>query len=735
MKIINPIKINDWRFRRVFILVICLQLALVGLVFMDSVGFNLTFLRILIGLIYLLLIPGMLILRILKLHKLNIITNILYSVGLSLATLMFIGFFINFLYPFLGLNKPISLISLMITIFIINSILLILSFICDRDFCEINYIDVNCYVNLWSIVLCIIPFFTLFAVYLVNYNITNIMIILLILFISFVFIAVANKTDVPEYVYPLAILVISISLLYHTSLISNYIWGWDIYEEYYLANNVIRNEFWDHSSLIPANGMLAIVMLMPIFSLICNISLTWILKVLYPLLFSLVPLGLFFIFKRLTNNNFAFMSAFFFVSFTGFYFEMLSLPRQQMAEFFLVLLVLSMLDESISIPCKSVLSIIFCASLIVSHYSLTYIYLFSISFTWILLKLYTHLNNSFDKFGINTAYIENKLFSITFITFVFSFTLSWYIYICGSSAINPMIFLVSQIKSNFLAELLSPESSAGLNTFFSGGSISPLHSLTKYLHILSLVFISFGIILPFTKHINKIILALSKDFYFQSLSFFALCVFSVVVPNFLMLFSTARIYQITLVFLSPFCVIGGIVFLQIMFGIVKKDLSIKSSTRLLSLILVILFFFNVGFIFELTNDHPTSISLSLNNPKNSDDVRDNLFSCVKVFDQDIFASGWLQENIDESKKNIILTDDISKSILISYGSFNPEVVCSSPLNISREERGSTIFMGYVNIVKDILRYKDNFIKTSNSYSFTSNFNKVYSSGSDEILNY
>jgi uncharacterized membrane protein len=58
-----------------------------------------------------------------------------------------------------------------------------------------------------------------------------------------------------------------------------------------------------------------------------------------------------------------------------FYTEMVSLARQEVAELFLVLILLSMIDRGISRQQRSVLLLTFTASLIVSHYGLSYIFM------------------------------------------------------------------------------------------------------------------------------------------------------------------------------------------------------------------------------------------------------------------------------------------------------------------------------------------------------------------------
>ena len=93
MQINNPFQMNDWEIERFLKVVLAIQFALWAVIGLDAVGLQIPILRQFIGFIYLTFIPGILILCVLKLHKLGNIETLLYTVGLSLASLMFTGFF------------------------------------------------------------------------------------------------------------------------------------------------------------------------------------------------------------------------------------------------------------------------------------------------------------------------------------------------------------------------------------------------------------------------------------------------------------------------------------------------------------------------------------------------------------------------------------------------------------------------------------------------------------------
>ena len=84
MRINNPFQMNDWEIKKFLTVVLAIQFALWGVIGLDAMGLQIPILRQLIGFIYLTFIPGIIILRILKLHKLGNIETVLYTVGLSI---------------------------------------------------------------------------------------------------------------------------------------------------------------------------------------------------------------------------------------------------------------------------------------------------------------------------------------------------------------------------------------------------------------------------------------------------------------------------------------------------------------------------------------------------------------------------------------------------------------------------------------------------------------------------
>ena len=287
---------------------------------------------------------------------------------------MFSGLVINQAYPYLGITRPIAALPLLITLSAEVDVLCLLAIVRDRAFSAPDSLELRAIITPATLALCLIPFVSIFGTYVMNHTNNNTILLLLIVLIAATVILLTFRRDVPPHVYPLAVFVSGLSLLYYETLISNYLQGYDIEFEKYLAGLVIANGSWNPALAFGYyNSALSVVLLGPILSLTCGISIVWVLKVVYPLIFALVPVALYVVFRDQTNDKVAFVSAFLFVAVQEFFVELPAIARQEIGELFLVLIVLVLVDKQTKR--RNLLTIIFAFALVISHYSLSYVYI------------------------------------------------------------------------------------------------------------------------------------------------------------------------------------------------------------------------------------------------------------------------------------------------------------------------------------------------------------------------
>lgn len=726
----NMLHINDWKIKKFLIFIFTINVAMWGVISLESMHSHMGLLRQIIGFIYLTLVPGACILRILKLHKLSNTEVISYSVGLSLAILMFTGLSMNIVYPHIGIHKPISLIPLLITISLIMLILCALSYIRDK-----NYINPGTYVNPGTInigdalsppalFLIAIPFISIFGAHLLNYKYNNIFLLLLIPILGVIAFLITYNLFIPAKLYAFAIYIIGLSLLLHGALISMYISGYDIHLELYLADLVRTNSVWDPEFVSNVNAMLSIVMLAPIYSIVLDLGLVWVFKVVYPIIFSLVPICLYRVYVTQTNSKVAFLSCFFFVSLFVFYSDMLQLARQQIAELFFVLLILLMINKNMDKTSKSFLLVVFGASISVSHYGLAYVYIIFVLLTLLILcfdgkysmqKIFGGMANSDD-----TSRNTNGIISPTFVIFFIIFTLGWYMYVTKSWTFFTIVQIGHNIVFSIISEFLNPDACQGLAIILDKKT-SLLHDLFKYVHLLTLALITLGVISSLLS-VHKDITKFVHEYRIFSLISFTICISGIILPYFASSINTSRLYHLNLFILAPFCIIGGITIFWVICRIVGLSFNEKHfeiSLPLVSVILVIYLLFNTGWIFEIAGQpiRPT-LNSTLDGPYFTDKEVSSAKWLVKVKSNDpiyadeyrrllLYGLTWMQtREINNDQFKDIIADD---AFYIYLGTLNVK----EHRMIIRNTKGVVVDLKYMSL-RDI--FSDMFDGTNKIYA-------------------
>lgn len=343
------------------------------------IGLDIPGLRQIVGFLFFAFVPGILLLRILKIHNIGVIESLLYSVGLSIAFVMATGVVVNFALPPLGISHPITLLPLTVGLTIFSLILGFLAYKRDKGFHpprplgedskESANLGFGATINPFFVAV-LLPLLAVLGASLVNSYHNNTLLLALIFAIVLLIGLVAFNKFVPAQLYPLMIVMMALALLYQNTFISDYVVGSDIHQEHYWGKLVIENGYWNATIRGNINSCLSIVMLAPIYSLLLNMDITWLYKIIYPLFFSLLPLVLFRIFQLQIGSRYAFLATFFFIAMPMFFMDMAQLVRQQVSELFFVLVILLMVDRKLTVIQRTTLVIVFGFGVIVSYYSL-----------------------------------------------------------------------------------------------------------------------------------------------------------------------------------------------------------------------------------------------------------------------------------------------------------------------------------------------------------------------------
>jgi len=621
-RILSPFCVNDWDIKHALTAILVLQFALWGVIGVDALGFHVPIIRELIASAYLLFVPGILVLRILNVHKLNQIESLLYSVGFSITFTMVIGLLLSSTFQALGLSRPLSTVPLLTLISAAVLALCALAYLKDKEFRDPRFIDISSLRAPPALCLFLLPFLSIFGTYTFNFYNTNVLLILLLLIFGLIVILIGFGRLIPARLYPLAVFSISVSLVFHTSLISSYVWGYDIQLESYLANSVIGSGFWNASTSLLYNSVPSVVIFPPSFSVISGMNIDWVFKVIFPLLFSLVPLGLFRIYQKQTSSDrIAALSCFFFMSFYFFYTGLLATARQELADLFVVVFILLILSRWPNGKAKRSLSIVALFSIPLSHYSTAYFFIILLVSAWAILhledfavtaanflsRLSARHKQLYRKRGKPKQSESNGLSGVLVLLFIIV-ALAWGLYSAGSQSVANVLALQQRIT---LADFFNPQATQGPQLAIASLS-SPLHNAARYFYLVSLFFIGVGIVALL---IGQRQIKFTRTYRALAVASIGLLAASTVVPYFAASIGTDRLIHFSLIFLAPFAAIGAIVCIRVfarLFGGETRTHLVRFAPALFAVFLVVLFMFNNGLIYEIAHDNPQSIALDKN---------------------------------------------------------------------------------------------------------------------------
>lgn len=598
---INIFKMNDWPIRKFIILSLSLLISLDGFILLNKFGIEVPLVRQIVGFILLTFIPGYTILRVLRVHNLDEVSSLMFSIGLSMSFIMLLGLFLNLLKYFLNLGQPLNLENLLISINISYTILVFLSY--KRGDNAVFNLSGQYNITLKSILfyglILLFPILSILAGYLgYFYNIPVFEILLLIIFAFLpIYISVnGDRTKNPIFL----VWSMSLSLIFLSTFGTSFNWLFigDVNREYYVASETLKNLYWNPNMLhYNMNSMLVDAVLAPIYKIILEIPLFMVFKLIYPFLFSLVPATIYKIYTCVYNGKDKsplFFAVFLIVSTSVFYNGMIPLTRQMIAEIYLVLILLTItMGKNLSNMHKKILSIIFGISLIVSHYGTAYIFIFSIILSFAISYMVKVPENK--RIITNTWYVG----------LMSAFLILWYTYTSVGMPFSTLVKVLYGILVNELNKLLNPEAVQSLKIMTE--KLPLLHNITKYIILISSGMIGLGVLGQITKK-ARIIKVDQIEFYILSLVYFGYNVLAIIVP-YAKFLNIQRVYHITQLFISIYF-LGGV---KLLYSILDR-VSCRSKSHIkiirrkqkitVAIFLSIYLVFNSGMAYFLGNSPP-----------------------------------------------------------------------------------------------------------------------------------
>jgi len=668
--------------------------------------------RQVIGFLYLLFVPGYILVRLLGLNDLDELGIMLFSIGLSVAFLILAGLFMNEFLFLLGVSQPLSLIPLLLVVS--GFTLLGTFFVCLRNK---NLRSVKKDISappLYAFSFLCLPILSVIGAAWVNMYQSNLIVLLTTVLVSVFFSAIVIcRRILPSSVYLIALFTMATALLYQASLISNYLvsFGSDVPAEYFIFRITQNGAHW--SSTFPIirdpgygrlNAMLSINILPTIYSTFLNIDPTWLFKLLYPTIFAFVPLCLYRFWEPSLGKKNAFVATFLFMAQATFYTEMLGLNRQIIAELFFALLLIVVSAKNMKALSRVSCFIILSAGLIMSHYGLAEIFLLLIF--------------------IAVAYLiirkkPSQKITIPLLLLFFVIMFSWYLYTSNAAVFDSFVSFGNHVYTQ-LNQFLNPES-RGKEVLRGLGLETPptiWNSFGRAFAYLTELLVAAGFVGLITKKVDDYF---EREQYVLSLIAVTLLAMLVLVPGLANTLGMSRFYHILLFLLASLCVVGAGFIAKLAF---KQDNRRKFVASILLVgILVPYFLFQSGFVYEITGNQSYSLPLGKNRMS-------SLFLRWRVGyfdDSEVISAIWLSKNVDPEVSHVYADAASAYGVLIGYGTvYNRYMEILS--NVTFFYSDWIVYLNKPNVVDETVVSLD-YVWNITDISVTLDFsNKIYSNG-------
>lgn len=668
---------NDWPIRRFLLIGTCFVLFFSMFVLarswmdngplLDLLGYILFF--------FIILIPGASLLRMFRVHDLGYWKSLILSMVLGIASLFVLGFGLNGLHYLSLIEKPLTFGPINVGYIITTMILLALVHYRDREYQAVavhHEIEIGTMLT-WALA-AFLPIMAIIGATVAGYDGDRQILQYLLLAICltpFAFLSMRVKR------YELLILSIALALLFHRSLLTNYLMGYDVFSEYTGATYTIAAGYWNYaeSSAVlvgaGANTSMAIVAFIPILFNMTGIDVIMIFKLVYPLFYSFVPVAIYLIVKDQFGQHAGIVASLVFMGMVEFYGLMIQLAKQEMAEIFLVALLLVMFGTGFSRSKKRALSLIFLLGVMVSHYAIAFLtlgvfglmiiftLLFSMADGWSAsrskpwsMRILTFVGSGLKSFS--REQLRKKIVSLDILVVSGIFFLIWYTYTASGVMLN--FFLrgsnaVSQAGSATLMPGQYNLQSLDMLEYILIDQGSILHNMPKLLFIAVQLLCIIGVIYAIL-NINGIRKNANRDFLALGLVGGVLILMGYTVPYFSSMFYYGRLFHYSLIFLSGFLLIGIVGFTSYLREITffrKKGLAgigdRMSKAGFIAAIVLIsaILFTNTSAAFSLAGNYNTSFAVD-------DSVSWSIYS-----DSDVIAAKWAA--LPEHRGNEAITAD------------------------------------------------------------------------------
>jgi len=316
-------------------------------------------------------LPGQLLLRALKIPARSVRRYIAYLPCASVAVLVATSLAVDIVGPVLGVHEPLRRLPLFVGL----NLALVGLALCGRHATDIHELRASDIVRrarwLWPLILPAIAVAA--AVRLDNGDGNTLCFVVLIAVAVMIPVCVVTANKMHNQEINFLLYGSGLALMLLTSMRSSYVIGFDINSEYFDFHRTVVEGVWHFGHLDPYQAMLSLTVLPASLHALIGGQDVWIFKLGYPALFALFPVAVFSLGTRFLSRRAAFLAAAVVIAQSYFFEQQPEIARQELALLIFAGIIGALLDNSLRRRPQRALISVLGVTLVVCHYSTTYI--------------------------------------------------------------------------------------------------------------------------------------------------------------------------------------------------------------------------------------------------------------------------------------------------------------------------------------------------------------------------
>jgi uncharacterized membrane protein len=320
----------------------------------------------------LLVVPGVALLRALRIDGEAIALHPVYVPAASMVVLFGSGLAVDLVGPLVGISEPLRTAPVLVSLLVVCAALLAASRNAPAE-ADIPWSSLSQPVRLtWPLLLPLLAaagalrLNTGHTGHLADFAVFAVIVALIAVFL------LAPRCD--DTLLVVIVFAASLALMWSFSLRGSLVYGYDISSEYYSLSQTVTTGVWHVSHPDDAYGaMLSLTILPAQLHALSGISALQIFKLVFPVIGAFFPVAVFSLARRALDGRWAFMAAALVVMQQTFFQQLPALARQEIAMVFFAALMCAVLDSSQAIRARWIFVGLLSLGMVLAHYSTAYL--------------------------------------------------------------------------------------------------------------------------------------------------------------------------------------------------------------------------------------------------------------------------------------------------------------------------------------------------------------------------